>query len=206
MRLHTNVKTTQNSAGEKNADLPREYKRTRLVVMPRNSQWMYAYWEIAPYTWEDVKHHFGTEVQFEGHPILRFYSENMGLRDTFDVPVRLDERCWHVLSPEKGRAWRADLGILLANGYFIILAISNPIQLSTGRTMTDQEVEGGVSESEWDSTFDIKGGWERHKRSLGVAKMLARMWNLIKSLSLFWVSRDHQAEESCLCHRGEHND
>src|SRR5262245_35636462 len=80
-------------------DISRDYGVTRLVLMPRDPQWMHAYWEVASYTWEEAGRNFGSGVR-AGRPVLRFYSAGPdGAKRSFDVEVQLDARNWYVMSP-----------------------------------------------------------------------------------------------------------
>ncbi len=164
-------------------DLPGEYGMTRLVLLPRDPQWMHAAWEIAPYTWDEVKRNFGDDVQFKGHPVLRFRSEGDNNKNTFDVNVLLDARSWYVLAPTRGGAWRAELGLMLPDGRFVLLAISNPIQMPAGQVSDILDEKWGILKSEWERLFELSGGGNRGAGSMGVARKLAHRWELMKGFS-----------------------
>lgn len=167
---------------DRGPDLPRDYGITRLVLMPRDPFWMHAYWEVAPYTWEQAERTFGPEAR-NGRAVLRFHAEEEF--HSFDVAIRLDARSWYVFSPVRGGFWRAELGLILADGRFVLLAISNKIQLPSGR-VSDRTDErwGTLRASQWEEIFELSGVRRLGgATSLDAAKGLAQRMELWRSMS-----------------------
>jgi hypothetical protein len=162
-------------------DLPREYGVTRLVLMPRDPQWMHAYWEVAPYTWQEVERNFGPEVRSLGRATLRLYSSES--KRTFDVGVELESRNWYIFSPIRGGSWHAELGLTLPDGRFVLLAVSNQVQMPGGQVSDVIDEKWGIIKAELERLFELSGGGRLGAGSLDIAKMAAQRWELLKAMS-----------------------
>jgi uncharacterized protein len=175
---------TPEAYSERGADLPRDYGVTRLVLLPRDPQWMHAYWEVAPYTWEEAERNFGSDIRQSGKPILRLHPSRRhdGVKPV-DVPVQLEARNWYIRSTAQGGTWYAELGLLLPDGRFVLLAISNEIQLPAGSVSEVLDEKWGLLKAEWERLYELSGGGRLGVGSLDVAKMLAQRWELLRGIS-----------------------
>jgi hypothetical protein len=168
---------------ERGPDLPREYGVTRLVLLPRDPQWMQAYWEVAPYTWQEAERNFGGAIRTSGKPVLRLSASVNGARRSFDVGIQLDARNWYVFAPERGGQWSAELGLVLPDGRFVLLAISNEISLPVGHVSDQLDEKWAILKAEWDRLFELSGAGKLGVGSLDVARMLAQRWELYRAVS-----------------------
>jgi hypothetical protein len=162
--------------------LPEAYGVTRLVLMPRDPEWMHAYWEIAPYTWEEAEKTFGPSVRSGGRPVLRLFHAGNG-KVAFDLDVHLGAKNWYIRLALGGGAWFAQLGLILADGRFVLLAISNTIHMPAGRVSDVLDEKWAVLKSEWDRLFELSGAGKLGAGSLDLARMLTQRWDLLKTLS-----------------------
>ncbi len=167
---------------DRGPDLPKDYGVTRLAILPRDPQWMHAYWEVAPYTWDEAERNFGQDVR-SGRAVLRLYSTNPTTKKAFDIPVHLDARNWYIFSPHRGGKWYGELGLLLPDGRFVLLAISNEIQLPVGQVSELMDEKWGILKAEWERLYQLSGGGRLGAGSLDVAKMLAQRWELLRQVS-----------------------
>ncbi len=188
MTSHVNAPSSGHSAVSAGAPqtgpLPQEYGVTRLALLPRDPRWMHAYWEIAPYTWEEARRNFGDDVS-RGRPVLRLHSDHEGRAQSFDIDVHVDARNWYVYSPRSDGHWRAELGLVLSDGRFVLLAISNTVRLPTGQVSVLRDEKWGVLKGEWDRLFELSGGGRLAAGSMDMAKMLAQRWELLRGVSSF---------------------
>ncbi|MBL8023200.1 MAG: DUF4912 domain-containing protein [Elusimicrobia bacterium] len=162
--------------------LPKEYGVTRLAILPRDPRWIHAYWEVAPYTWEEARKQFGNLLN-QGRSVLRVHSAHEGKEDFVDVDVRIDERNWYLsLSQTEGECY-AQLGMILPDGRFVLLAHSNRIRLSSGQVSDLLDERWGILKGEWDRLFELSGGGRLGAGSLDLAKMMAQRWELLRSVS-----------------------
>lgn len=124
-------------------DIPSEYDDTRIVLLVRDPEWVYAYWEISQ---SDRARHGLRRGRRERQLVLRIYDlagRRIGGRPAFhDVAVDPDGNNWYVrLAP--GRDFAADLGTYDQLGRFVAVAASNPIR--TPRNVPSEE----TGEAEW---------------------------------------------------------
>lgn len=136
------------------------FGRTRLVLMVRDPEWLYVYWEIAP---EDRESH---QI---GHPhgapplILRVYDlgESFAPVETgsyFDVTVIADASGWYVHAPRSGGHWRCDLGYMSLTGDFTSLSQSNIVSAPHIGTLEYGEEElnwGPLAEEEIEAAEEV---------------------------------------------------
>ena len=111
------------------ADLPSGYGESRIVLMPRDPQWAYAYWDI-PHTHKDeLRRQGGSRLA------LRFY-------DVTDIdfsrqsPHSLQQyecdemaREWYLPIPVSDRDYVAEIGYLTVDGRWLVLARSQPVHI-----------------------------------------------------------------------------
>jgi hypothetical protein len=146
---------------------------------------MHSYWEVAPYTWAEAEKSFGAGIRSGSRAVLRFFSAgDPGV--SHDVDVRLDARNWYVRLDRPGGAWHAQLGLVLPDGRFVLLAISNTIHMPAGRISDVLDEKWAVLKSEWDRLFELSGAGRLGAGSLDIARMLAQRWELLKSAASSW--------------------
>ena len=111
--------------------LPETYGDNRLVIMPRDPLWFFAYWELTPDRFDTLRDQVGDETWQKGQAVLRVYDVT-GLEGDvsnanrfFDVGISCDARRWYVNVPEAGRSYVADLGFKFPDGRFFSLLRSN---------------------------------------------------------------------------------
>lgn len=154
-----------------------EYNMTRLVIMPRDPQCLYAYWEVTPATWAGMEQRFEYGIRNSARPLLRLRTHRAGTTKTLDVNIQITAGNWYVFTPFRGGSWRGELGLLLPDGQFVRLATSNEIQLPLGRVFdfpddrgSRGELDGAIpvaltedGRSERSGTSSWAGGLEREK-------------------------------------------
>jgi len=134
------------------ADLPDGYGDSRIVLMPRDPQWAYAYWDVSNSHKEALRQQGGVRLA------LRFY-------DVTDIDLNYqrphsvqqyecDElaREWYLPVPVSDRNYLLEIGYIAADGRWLVLARSNPIHVPP------------VYPSEWLDEQFIQVGWEEDLR------------------------------------------
>ena len=110
-------------------DLPGGYGESRIVLMPRDPQWAYAYWDIPGSHKEEMRRQGGVRLA------IRFY-------DVTDVDIdavsphslqqyECDEmaREWILPIPVSDRDYVAEIGYVSADGRWLLMARSAPIHV-----------------------------------------------------------------------------
>ncbi|MEL6249398.1 MAG: DUF4912 domain-containing protein [Cyanobacteria bacterium J06627_15] len=110
-------------------DLPSGYGESRIVLMPRDPQWAYAYWDIPNAHKEELRRQGGLRLA------LRFY-------DVTDIDLNsqsphslqqyeCDEmaREWFMPVPVSDRDYVVEIGYMAADGRWLLLARSLPVHV-----------------------------------------------------------------------------
>ena len=166
---------------ERGPELPKGYGVTRLRLMARDSRWLHSYWEVAPDTWTEVEILFGPGTRASGKAILRFRAVGNGV--LFDVGVRVVARNWYVRMPTQAGHWKAELGLMLPDGRFALLAVSNEVRMPAGRVSEEANAAWESQKSGWEKVHELSGGDRVGADSLGLARAMSRRWEFIGAVS-----------------------
>lgn len=120
-------------------ELPGGYDETRVVLMVRDPDWLYAYWEIAD------EHRGFLDAALEGKPedwrvTLRVYELDNKMA-FFDLDVGRDLGDWHIQVNKPHTSFYCQLG-LKNGGRFIPLAVSRPVT-------TPRNAMSDLADEEW---------------------------------------------------------
>lgn len=126
-------------------ELPDEYGETTLVLMVRDPEWIYAYWEVSDATREELNLPRNGQVKRQ---LLRVYKvtgrswPEEPAHYFFDVEINADARSWYISLPEANEHWCAELGFIDESDNYITVVRSNPVH--TPRNSISPEID-----SEW---------------------------------------------------------
>ncbi|MDI6870667.1 MAG: DUF4912 domain-containing protein [Bacillota bacterium] len=128
-------------------EVPAGYGDDRVVAMPRDPYWIFAYWEIGEGLRSAVSRKLGCQVWEEGRLTLRVYDVTGVLFDgtnahrSWDIGVG-DARNWYINVGVPERDYCLDLGLFLPDGRFIVLARSNVVR-------TPPDSFSSLTDAEW---------------------------------------------------------
>ncbi len=141
-------------------DLPEGYGESRIVLLPRDPQWSYVYWDIPNEHKQDLRRQGGIRLA------LRFY-------DVTDVDMsyqrphslqqyEIDElsREWYLPIPVSDRDYMAEIGYVAADGRWLMLARSLPVHVPP------------VYPSDWIDDQFVSLGWEEELRGKTVLTLV----------------------------------
>ncbi|MFB2837101.1 DUF4912 domain-containing protein [Floridanema evergladense] len=110
-------------------DLPSGYDESRIVLMPRDPQWAYTYWDIPRRHKEELRQQGGSQLA------LRFYDVTDVDMD-YQHPHSVQEfegdemgREWYLPVPVSDRDYIVEIGYLTNDGRWLMLARSNSIRV-----------------------------------------------------------------------------
>lgn len=110
-------------------DLPGGYGESRIVLMPRDPQWAYAYWDIPGPHKEEMRRQGGVRLA------IRFYDVT-DIDINFVAPHSLQQyecdemaREWFLPIPVSDRDYIAEIGYVAADGRWLMMARSAPIHV-----------------------------------------------------------------------------
>jgi hypothetical protein len=107
-------------------ELPERYGEDRLVLMTKDPEYLFAYWELTP-----EKMATAEKIKRRGEDYREALRLNWDSRDIFErnfavMPVTLNARKWYLRVPFSGLAYQVEIGWLGESGHFISLLTSNP--------------------------------------------------------------------------------
>lgn len=113
-------------------DLPDRYGDHRLVVLARDPNWAYAYWDLDAARVRDLLHKTGQSPD-RAHWILRVYTTPLHPAEDkghyFDVDVDVKFGSYYLDLARPGARFIVEIGVMDASGMFRSTAQSNPIIL-----------------------------------------------------------------------------
>lgn len=129
-------------------DLPSGYGESRIVLMPRDPQWAYAYWDIPNSHKEELRRQGGMRLA------LRFYDVT-DIDANYQSPHSLQQyecdelaREWYLPVPVSDRDYVAEIGYICGDGRWLVLARSFPVHIPP------------VYPSDWIEDHFISVGWD----------------------------------------------
>jgi hypothetical protein len=142
-------------------DLPDEYGDTKICLMVRDPEWVYAYWEVN----DGDRSRLG--IPRTGHNkrlIVRLYKvsgrawPSEGAHYFFDVEVSPYSANWYIRLPETGQDWIAELAALDENGNYIPICASNLATSPNGYISEDVDSEWMTVEETYLRLYGMAGG------------------------------------------------
>lgn len=140
------------SVDEGLADLPEGYGESRIILMPRDPQWAYAYWDVPVEHKQDLRRQGGARLA------LRFYDVT-DIDLNYQAPHSLQQyecdemaRDWYLPIPVSDRDYVAEIGYLCNDGRWLVLARSLPVHIPP------------VYPSDWVEDHFITVDWESSLR------------------------------------------
>lgn len=114
-------------------ELPGNYGDNRIVLMVRDAEWLFSYWEIQKDVVDNVIH---THENFsrEAKLVLRVYDvtdiifDGSNAHKYFTVEVTGGVRNWYIHAGEPNRSFCVDIGLLSSQGIFRTLFRSNTVR------------------------------------------------------------------------------
>jgi hypothetical protein len=133
-------------------DLPSGYGESRIVLMPRDPQWAYAYWDIPNEHKEELRRQGGARLA------LRFYDVT-DIEMNYQAPHSLQQyecdemaREWYLPIPVSDRDYAIEIGYLCNDGRWLVLARSTPVHIPP------------VYPSDWIEDHFMTVGWDQDLR------------------------------------------
>jgi uncharacterized protein len=129
-------------------DLPDGYGESRIVLMPRDPQWAYTYWDVPNEHKQNLRHQGGQQLA------LRLYDAT-DVRLDYQRPHSIQEypcdemaREWYLPIPVSDRDYVVEIGYRCADGRWLVLARSAPVRVPP------------TYPSDWIEDFFITVDWE----------------------------------------------
>jgi uncharacterized protein len=110
-------------------DIPGGYAESKIVLLPRDPQWAYAYWDITAEHKQELRAQGGQQLALRLYDVTDI---NMGAQSPHSIQeYPLDEmaREWYLSIPVSDREYLLDIGFRCADGRWLVLARSTEIRI-----------------------------------------------------------------------------
>lgn len=112
---------------------PSSHGENLVVLMVRDPYWLFAYWEFSPDINDDLAKRVGEETLRRSRLVLRVYDVTGTDADDpvgfHDIDVAPGARDWYINVTHVESDYCVDVGIILPDGSFIVIARSNRVSL-----------------------------------------------------------------------------
>ena len=165
-------------------ELPDGYGDTRIIIQVRDPYWMHAYWEISEDKTNSVSRDLGRRLHDARH-ILRVYDitnvifDGSNANKYFDININDYASSWYINGGEAGRSFCVEIGYLLADGRFIMIARSNYINMPIDGPSTITDEEWMMVEDDFNRLYGMSVGLGIGLSSMELRKQISqRLTNL----------------------------
>ena len=111
------------------ADLPAGYGESRIVLMPRDPQWAYTYWDVSNEHKEELRRQGGQQLALRIYDVTDINIEYQSPHSIQEYPSDELAREWYLPVPVSDRDYVLDIGYRCADGRWLILARSAPVHI-----------------------------------------------------------------------------
>ena len=105
-------------------DLPSGYGDSRIVLLPRDPQWAYAYWDIPIEHKNELRHHGGQQLALRIYDVTDINLDYQSPHSIQEYPIDEMAREWYVPIPVSDRSYAIDIGYRCGDGRWLVLARS----------------------------------------------------------------------------------
>jgi uncharacterized protein len=110
-------------------DLPGGYGDSRIVLMPRDPQWAYVYWDIPDEHRQDLRHQGGQQLALRIYDSTDIDLSFQASHSVQEYPCDELAREWYLPIPVSDRDYIAEIGYRCADGRWLVLARSAPVRI-----------------------------------------------------------------------------
>jgi len=160
-----------------NLHVPSGYGDNRIVLMVRDPWTLYTYWEVNKSVEDKVRGEIARRGLNPQKSILRVYDVTDSVQPSvgvFDFELRNWVNTWYVHTPDSGRKWMVDIGIICDNGEFFCLARSNMVETPSHRMSDICDERWMCTEDLYYKLFAVAGGYGVGTSSLEMKEILER--------------------------------
>ncbi len=111
------------------AELPAGYGDSRIVLMPRDPQWSYTYWDIPNEHKQELRRQGGQQLALRLYDVTDINIEYQSPHSIQEYPCDELAREWYLPMPVSDRDYVADIGYRCHDGRWLILARSIPVHV-----------------------------------------------------------------------------
>jgi len=167
-------------------DLPTSYGDTKIVLLPRDPWWCFAYWEIGEQTKHEILSLYGENVKYvirvyEVTNVINFDGKNAN--KYFDIEINPFANNWYINVGEPNRSWCVDLGVITPDGKFVVIARSNVVIMPRYGVSQLTDEQWAVLQREFERLLELSGVSMIGKGSFDIAKLMRERWEELLAIS-----------------------
>lgn len=110
-------------------DLPGGYGQSRIVLLPRDPQWAYAYWDIPIEHKNELRAHGGQQLALRIYDVTDINLEHQSPHSIQEYPIDEMAREWYLPIPVSDRTYVIDIGYRCGDGRWLVLARSASVSI-----------------------------------------------------------------------------
>jgi uncharacterized protein len=133
-------------------DLPFSYNKTTLVLLVRDPEWGYAYWDFSESTWNWIQNFLSKDSAAK----IKIRIHDLTRGGYYDVDVNLDAKNWYIRLAHDNHEFEAELGLLDSSGKFHTIAKSNRVR--TPRSKPSDKVDPRWDPKNFEELYRLSGG------------------------------------------------
>ncbi len=148
-----NLKESLASVDQDLGELPDGYGESRIVLMPRDPQWAYAYWDVPNPHKEELRRQGGQQLALRIYDVTDIDINHQAAHSVQEYLCDEMAREWYLPIPVSDRDYVADIGYRCADGRWLILARSATVSIPP--VYPSDWIEDAFITVNWDE--DLKG-------------------------------------------------
>ncbi|MCC3466284.1 MAG: DUF4912 domain-containing protein [Microcoleus sp. PH2017_06_SFM_O_A] len=148
------------SVDEGLADLPNGYGESRVVLMPRDPEWAYTYWDIPNDRKQEMRRQGGQQLALRIYDVTDVNLDIQSPHSIQEYPCDELAREWYVPIPVSDRDYAIDIGYRCADGRWLVLARSAEVRVPP------------IYPSDWIEDQFITLDWEEDLRGQTFAELV----------------------------------
>ncbi|BAU66883.1 hypothetical protein STA3757_42890 [Stanieria sp. NIES-3757] len=117
------------SVDEDLGELPGGYGESRIVLMPRDPQWAYTYWDVPNDHKEELRRQGGQQIALRLYDVTDISLEYQAPHSVQEYLCDELAREWYLPLPVSDRDYVLDIGYRCADGRWLVLARSVPVRV-----------------------------------------------------------------------------
>jgi uncharacterized protein len=124
-----NTMETLASVDQDLGELPDGYGESRIMLMPRDPQWAYAYWDVPNDHKEDLRRQGGQQLAIRIYDVTDVDLSHQAAHSVQEYLCDEMAREWYLPIPVSDRDYVADIGYRCADGRWLVLARSATVSI-----------------------------------------------------------------------------
>jgi uncharacterized protein len=158
--IPTNTMEDLATADDSLGEIPDGYGENRIVLLPRDPQWAYAYWDITNERKDELRAQGGQQLALRLYDVTDINMEYQSPHSIQEYPLDEIAREWYLSIPVSDREYLLDIGYRCADGRWLVLARSAEIRIPP------------VYPSEWMEDHFLTIGWQEELKGKTFIKLV----------------------------------